>query len=96
MLICINGKGLFLKNSHRLIVENITWVGCGDFSTSQPVLSIYGSIDVTIKNCTFQHSMGVVIKVEQMKGIMNIIDCNFMSNNHYKDHGSAIQYTSYV
>ena len=95
IVLCINGKGLFLKNCRRLIVENITWVGCGDFSTSQPVLSIYESIDVTIKNCTFQHSMGVVIKVEQMKGIMNIIDCNFMSNNHYKDHGSAIQYTSY-
>ena len=95
IVLCINGKGLFLKNSHSLIVENITWVGCGDFSMSQPVLSIYGSVDVTIKNCTFKHWMGIVIKVEQMKGIMNIIDCNFMNNNHYKDHGSAIQYSSY-
>ena len=95
IVLCINRKGLFLKNCHRLIVENITWVGCGDFSTSQPALSIYEFVDVTIKNCCFQHSMGVVIKVEQMKGIMSIIDCNFMSNNHYKDHGSAIHYTSY-
>ena len=93
-VLCINDKGLSLKASQRLIVENITWVGCGDSSTFLPVLSIYESANVTIKNCSFQHSLGIVIEVKRMKGLMNITDCNFMSNNHYKDHGSAIKYTS--
>ena len=31
-----------------------------------------------------------------MKGIMRIKDCNFMNNEHYKDHGSVIKYTSVV
>ena len=94
IVLCVNGSGLSLKNSQRLIIENITWVGCGDFSSSQPVLNIQESINVTIKNCFFQHSMGAVIQVEQMKNIMNIINCNFISNNHYKGHGSVIKYTS--
>ena len=91
-VLCVNGGGLFLRNCDRLIVEGVTWVGCGDF---QPVVHIYRSVNVTIKNCSFENSMGAAIEMSNVIGNVNISDCNFM-NNHFKDHGVGIKYTSVI
>ena len=44
-VICTNGSGVSLRNCKSSIIEGITWIGCGDFSTfkNQSVLSIYES-----------------------------------------------------
>ena len=93
-VLCVNGGRLSLKHCYHLTIQGITWIGCGDLPTHQPVLSIYESIDVTIKNCSFQNSKGGAIKIDNAIKSVNISDCHFMNNDHYKDHGGAIKYTT--
>ena len=52
------------------------------------------SSNITIKNCSFQHSIGQGIVLSRMIGDVNISHCNFLSNYHYEGHGSAIHYSS--
>ena len=92
-VICTNGSGVSLRNCKSSIIEGITWIGCGDFSTfkNQSVLSIYES-NVTINNCSFLNSLGVAIEVDIENAEVGISNCNFMNNNHYMDHGGCIKY----
>ena len=92
-VICTSGSGVSLRNCKNSIIEGITWIGCGDFSTfkNQSVLNIYKS-NVTINNCSFQNSTGVAIEVTSANEVVNISNCNFMNSNHYKDHGGCIKY----
>ena len=87
-VLCTNGS-LSIMKCNNLLVEGITWVGCGDFSTfvDQPVLSINSCNDVTIENCSFQTSMGIAIKVDDVIENVNISYCNFTNNNY-----SSIKY----
>ena len=91
-VLCVNGGRLSLRNVDSLIIEGVTWIGCGDF---EPVVGIYKSINVAIKNCSFKNSMGAAIEMSNVIGNVNISDCNFM-NNHYNDHGVGIKYTSVI
>ena len=91
-VLCVNGSGVSLRNCSSFAVEGITWVGCGDIFSFQPVLSIYKSIKVTIINCSFQNSLGVVIIVDNAMGNVTINGSSFINNNQYKGHGGCIKY----
>ena len=95
-VLCINGSGISLRNFSSLRFEGITWMGCGDYSAfdDQAVLNIYESTNAIIKNCSFQNSMGIAIKLHDMVGNTNISNCTFTNNNQFRDHGSCIIYTS--
>ena len=92
-VLCVNGSGVSLRNCGSFAVEGITWVGCGDIFSFQPVLKIYKSIKVTIiNNCSFQNSLGGVIIVDNAMGNVTINDSSFINNNQYKRHGGCIKY----
>ena len=97
-VLCINGSKLYLeiKNCNNIVVEGITWIGCGDFLTdySMAVLIVYKTITATIINCSFQNLMGPAIILHNTIGNVNISNCSFINNNHYKYHGSCIRYYS--
>ena len=63
-------------------------------SNVAPVLQLYNSSIVTIKNCVFQHSVGQAVVLSGVSGDININYCNFLHNKQYKGHGIAIHYTS--
>ena len=84
-----NGSGLHLRRCTDLSIEGITWIGCGN-NNYVAVMSIHFSFNIIIQKCTFQYSIGKAISL--LNSVVNINHCNFMNNNHYKDHGVAIYY----
>ena len=79
------------------IIQGITWDESGtkniDYHT-EPGLMLSYSSTVTIRNCSFQHSVGQAVVLSEMSGNININDCKFVNNNYYGGHGAAIHYLS--
>ena len=98
---CNGSGGLHFVSCHNCIIEGITWDKCGDKNitengnVSHPIIQLINASNITIKDCSFQHSIGQAILLSQIIGAVNISHCNFLSNNHYEGHGSAIHYSSH-
>ena len=97
-VLCVNDSGLQIFYSNNLTIKGITWIGCGatealytTFAKNIPVLFITKSHNVIIQKCSFLHSVGQVIRLSEVSGYVNITNCIFMYNDHYKDHGTAIE-----
>ena len=96
---CNNSGELHFISCNHCTIEGITWNGCGarnisDDENVYPVLQLFNSSNITIKNCSFQHSIGQAIVLSEMLGAVNIGLCNFSSNRQYEGHGTAIHYSS--
>ena len=97
---CNTSGGLHFISCHNCIIEGITWNGCGgasnvsDGNSVPPVLQLFNSSNITIRNCLFQHSIGQAIVLSEMIGDVYIDHCNFLSSNRYEGHGTAIHYSS--
>ena len=93
---CRNVSEMQFTFSRHLIIQGITWIGCGtdNINHTKPGLSLSHSFNVTIQNCTFQQSVGQAIVLSEMSGDVNINNCKFVNNSHYRGHGAAIHYSS--
>ena len=91
---CISAGGIQFTFSHHLIIEDITWNGCGTENHTEPGLKLSNSSNVIIRNSTFQNSIGQAVVFSELSGEVDIKDCNFMNNYNYKGHGALIHYTS--
>ena len=96
---CNNSGGLHFISCRNYTIEGITWNGCGARNISNdeivyPVLQLFNSSNATVKNCSFQHSIGQAVVLSEMIGYVNIEHCNFSSNKQYEGHGTAIHYSS--
>ena len=89
---CKNTAGIHLKFCYNCIIQGITWHGCG--TKTKPGIKLSSSSNITIKNCSFQHSKGQAIVLSGAPGDVNIHHCNFVHNNHYRSHGAAIHHLS--
>ena len=106
-VLCINGGRLTISGFGYadVAIEGITWIGCGGYSNIQtPVILLNDTyIKIFMKKCSFQHSLAPVIRnlVESIKdgayapvgASITIIQCSFINNYHYKDHGVAVYYS---
>ena len=88
---CKNTAGIHLKFCYNCIIQGITWHGCG--TKAKPGIKLSSSSNITIQNCSFQHSKGQAIVLSGAPGDVNIHHCNFV-HNHYGDHGAAIHHLS--
>ena len=89
--------GIHFTFSHNCIIQGITWDGCGIKITdnlNQPGIQLNLSSNVTIQNCCFQHSIGQALVLSEVSKDVNINNCNFVNNSHYRGHGAAIYYSS--
>ena len=59
----------------------------------EPALNLSYSSNVTIQNCSFQHSVGQTIVLSEVSDV-KINDCEFVNNSYYRGHGAAIHYSS--
>ena len=78
---------------HNCTIEGITWNGCGikDINGSTaPGIGFYHSTNITIQNCTFQHSVGQAVVLLEVSENIKICHCRFLHNKHYEGHGSAV------
>ena len=94
---CTNFGGMYFTFCHYLIVQAITWDGCGTEGIddhSKPALKLSDSSNILVKNCSFQYSKAQVVLLSNVSGDVGISHCNFAHNSHYKGHGALIHYSS--
>ena len=91
------GGGLKFNYCKNCTIEGITWNGCGaEYLNGSviPVIEFYNSINITIQNCTFKHSVGQAVTLVEVSGIIEINHCSFLHNKHYEGHGIAVYFSS--
>ena len=96
---CNNSGGLHFISCSNCTIEGITWKRCGslninDDENAYPVLQLTNSSNITIQNCSFQHSMSQAVVLPGVSGDVNINYCSFLYNKQYEGHGTAIHYSS--
>jgi len=83
---CINDGRFHIFSCHNCVIEGIAWDGCG----AEPKYNLYynaavlfqHSSNITIRNCTFQHSVGQAVALSFVSGIVDIINCKFVNNTN--------------
>ena len=99
---CNTHGGLYFVSCYNCTIKGIAWKGCGsrDISghtdTVHPVLQLYNSSNVVIKNCSFQNSIGQALVLTGPSENVNISYCTFLYNDNYSSHGTAIHYSTNV
>ena len=94
---CSNEGGLKLSTCLNCTIEGITWVGCGSIvtkHTSQPVIQVHNSSNITIQNCSFLRSKGQAVLLSDVSGKVSFSHCKFTDNTDYGKDGVAIHYSS--
>ena len=86
---CTNSGALNITFCHNWIIQGIIWDGCG--TEHEPGLKLRESSNITIQNCSFQHSIGQAVV---LTGDVKINHCKFVNNTHYRGHGAAVHYSS--
>ena len=79
------------------VIQGITWDECGTKNidnNTEPGLMLSYSSTVTIRNCSFQRSVGQAVVLSKVSGDININDCKFVNNSYYGGHGAAVYYLS--
>ena len=89
---CRNVVEIHFAFCNNCIFQCITWDGCGNENGAGLMLA--NSFNITIGNCSFQHSKSPAVLLSEVSGDVIINHCNFIHNNHYKGHGAAIHYSS--
>ena len=90
---CTNVGGIHFTFCHNCIILGITWHGCGSKNVDtnvEPGLQLRHSSNITIQNCSFQHSIGQAVVLSEILGDVNINHCHFVYNSHYQGHGAAV------
>ena len=96
---CNNSGGIHFISCYNCTIEGITWKRCGSKNIREdrnvyPVLHLFNSSNLTISNCSFQHSIGQSVVLLGVSGDVNIDNCDFLYNTLYESHGAAVYYTS--
>ena len=86
---CSGAGGIHYTSCHNCIIQGITWDGCGTDS-DVPGLQLTNSSNITIQECSFQHSRGQAVALSEISGYLNINNCKFANNSHYKGLGAII------
>ena len=91
-----NLGGFHFVSSYTIMIRGIVWEGCGVNSNdnTHPVLQLHNSSNITIENCSFQHSVGQAVVLSDVSGDVKINDCKFLFNTQFNGHGAAIFYLS--
>ena len=86
---CRDAGGIHFTSCHNCIIQGITWHRCGT-DNDEPGLKLTNSSNITIQNCSFQHSRGQTVALSEISGYLNINYCKFVNNNRYKGHNAIM------
>ena len=89
---CKKGGHIRFTSCHNCIIQGITWDGCGT-NDGKPGLEMKYSSNITIQNCSFQHSTDRAVVLSDVSGDVSINHCNFMHNSVFKSHGAVIYHS---
>ena len=97
-VLCANGGSLRVEYASAVRIEGITWIRCGGLA---PVIDIHTFMYARIQLCSFQHSLAPAISLSE--GVIGVTytfyinfyihHCNFINNNHHRDHGAVLYFS---
>ena len=82
-IMCNNSGSVYCELCDDVKIEGITWDRCGDPNgTNIAGVTFNGTSNISLINCTFQHSMHITaVRFLQVSGTASINNCNFLSNS---------------
>ena len=79
-IICNNSGSLYCESCDDVTIEGITWDRCGNPSTNIAGVTFSGTSNISLVNCTFQHSQLPAVALLEVSDYILIQSCQFLSN----------------
>ena len=80
-IMCNNSGSVYCESCDHVRIEGITWDKCGDPNgTNIAGVTFNGASNISLVNCTFQHSQIRAIAFLEVSRNINVSHCNFLSN----------------
>ena len=83
-IICNNSGSVYCESCDNMMIEGITWDRCGDPSgTNIAGVTFNGTSNISLVNCTFQHSLIKAVYFGMVSGaLMSIIATSCQTREH--------------
>ena len=80
-IMCNNSGSVYCESCGDVMIEGITWDRCGDPNgTNIAGVTFNGTSNISLVNCTFQHSLLRAVCLLEVSNNILIQGCNFLSN----------------
>ena len=80
-IMCNNSGSIYCESCDDVIIEGITWDRCGDpYGTNIAGVTFNDTSNISLVNCTFQHSQLPTVSLLGVSYNILIHGCNFLSN----------------
>ena len=80
-IMCNDSGNVYCESCDHVSIEGITWDRCGDPNgTNIAGVTFNGISDISLVNCTFQHSQSSAVALLEVSDNILIKDCDFLSN----------------
>ena len=80
-IMCNNSGSVYCESCDDVMIEGITWDRCGDPNgTNIAGVTFNGTSNISLVNCTFQHSLSRAVYLLEVSNNILIQGCNFLSN----------------
>ena len=87
-IICNNSGSVYCESCDDVMIEGIIWDRCGDPNGANIAgVTFNGTINISLVNCTFQHSQLTAVSLLQVSDNILIQSCNFSSNIPFNNPG---------
>ena len=85
-IMCNNSGSVYCESCDHVSIEGITWDRCGDPNgTNFAAVTFNGTSNISLVNCTFQHSQSSAVSLLEISDIIIIHGCKFLSNIVQRD-----------
>ena len=80
-IMCNNSGNVYCESCDNVMIEGITWDRCGDPNgTNIAGVTFNGTSNISLVNCTFQHSQLPAVSLKQVSDKILIQSCVFLLN----------------
>ena len=79
-IMCNNSGSVYCESCDNVTIEGITWDSCGDPNGAHAGVTFNGTSNISLVNCTFQHSQISAVSLIDVSDNISIQYCKFLSN----------------
>ena len=81
-IMCNYSGSVYCESCDDVIIKGITWDSCGDLNgTNIAGVTFNGTSNISLVNCTFQHSLISAVTLLNVFENVNVHHCKFLSNS---------------
>ena len=83
-VMCSNNSRIAFKNFSNVVIEGITWDGCGDpKNITHGGINFENIANLSIRNCTFQFSKSRALTIWTVSGLIELVHTQVIFNANY-------------